>query len=138
MKLAVRKLIIVAIFIFYMAIGHEAFIFLFGKAWWLDSAFDLVRFAIYVFLVGCLVALILSVIPSFIWPQNTWIWIIAYPFKTLWFGIMVVFSVVVTGNTKDVFPAIIWALIGICMSASSYAGAKLGSKAALKKIAEIT
>ena len=64
MKLAVRKLIIVAIFIFYMAIGHKAFIFLFGKAWWLDSAFDLVRFALYVFLVGC------SEVLDGLWPAD--------------------------------------------------------------------
>jgi hypothetical protein len=138
MKLTIRKLIVVAIFIFYMAIGHKAFFFLFGNAWWLDSSLDLLRFALYVLLVGCLVAIVLSAVPAFIWPQNIWIWIIAYPYKTLWFGLMVVFSVIVTGNTKDVVPAIIWASIGICMAGSSYVGAKLGSKAALKKRTEIT
>ena len=138
MKLGIKKLIVVVIFIFYLVLGQKAYMFLFSKAWWLNSTQDLLMYALYVFLVGCIIAFILSTIPAFIWPEKIWIWILAYPYKTLWFGTIVSFSVIVTGNTKDIFPAIIWASINICMAGSSYAGAKVASKVALKIREDIT
>jgi hypothetical protein len=127
-----KKLIILALFILYMMLGNKAFIFLLSEGWGLDSQRDLSIFIMYVFLTGCLISFFLAMLPAFIWPQKIWIWMIAYPFKVVFFGIMVSFSVIYTGNTRDLIAAVTWSSIGILMAGSSFAGAKIATTHCLK------
>ncbi|MFZ1983222.1 MAG: hypothetical protein WAU91_02345 [Desulfatitalea sp.] len=127
-----RKLVIVALFILYIVLGNIVFNYLFGEAWGLSNTNDMFFFSIKAFFIGCVVAFLLSIIPTAIWPQNIWIWMVAYPFKILFFGIMVSLSVLFTKNTDDFIPAAIWVGIGVCMAASSYAGSKMTKRKLLK------
>lgn len=114
----VSKILFILVLIIYTALGYQAFIYLFGTAFFAD---DVVVFVFKIVMAGLVASFLLSFLASLKWPRQFYAWGIAYGMPTFLWGIVGIWNIPAEGPVALIF----WSGLGIAMFLAGLGGGLL-------------